>query len=107
MLYFAIAHGYNPSSYNAVLVLTPLTSSLADSTKPDSPRCQSHGTNGPKQVTPDCIDPLYHNPIYTHQSDESSPVHHRKVSGYFNGTEIDFNIYLPHQGWSKQASLRS
>lgn len=51
------------------------------------------------QITPDCVDPLYHNPIYTHQSDESSPINHRKVFGYFNGTEIDFNIYLPHQGW--------
>lgn len=51
------------------------------------------------QVTPDCIDPLYNHPIYTSKTDESSPVQHRKVSGYFNGTGIDFNIYLPRQGW--------
>lgn len=51
------------------------------------------------QITPDCIDPMYHDPIITSQADDSSPVQHRKISGYFNGTEIDFNIYLPHQGW--------
>lgn len=52
-------------------------------------------------ITPDCVDPLYRNPIYTHQSEEPSPIHHRRVSGYFNGIEIDFNVYLPHPrlGW--------
>lgn len=51
------------------------------------------------QVTLDCVDPLYHTPVYISQFDEPSPVQHRKISEYFNGTEIDFNIYLPHQGW--------
>ncbi len=46
-------------------------------------------------VTPDCNDPLYATPVIDSESDESVPVTHHKVSGHFEGTAIQFNIYLP------------
>lgn len=61
--------------------------------------CTALVTNGPVQVDPYCVDPIYHSPIFTNQTDEASPLKHRKVSGYFNGTGIEFNIYMPYNGW--------
>ncbi|HWH97733.1 MAG TPA: PKD domain-containing protein [Pseudolysinimonas sp.] len=47
------------------------------------------------QITPDCVDPLYAAPIIDAESDESSPAPHHRVSGHFEGTNIQFTIYLP------------
>ncbi|KAL5334202.1 hypothetical protein BJX70DRAFT_405570 [Aspergillus crustosus] len=58
-------------------------------------KCISLTPNGPLQVTADCIDPLYANPIITSETDSTSLAPHHRVSGYFNNTSIDFNIYLP------------
>ncbi|KAK2685868.1 hypothetical protein QWA68_015087 [Fusarium oxysporum] len=59
------------------------------------------GENGPLQVTTGCVDPLYMMPIITNQTDETSPIPHRRISGFFNGTTTDFNIYLPPTaGWA-------
>lgn len=41
----------------------------------------------------------YGEPIVAHNSTEKLPVPHQRVSGYFNGTDVDFNIYLPLHGW--------
>lgn len=46
------------------------------------------------QVTPDCVDATYATPIIDSQSDETSPVAHRRISGHFEGTNIEFTIYL-------------
>ncbi|KAF4471780.1 hypothetical protein FALBO_1290 [Fusarium albosuccineum] len=46
-----------------------------------------------------CIDSLYNSPVFDSETEESSPIPHRKVSGRFNGTNIDFNIYLPKDNW--------
>ncbi|KAI2844657.1 hypothetical protein CBS11852_2196 [Aspergillus niger] len=61
--------------------------------------CTTLAKDGPMQITPDCVDPIYNSPIFTNTSEETSPVTHRKVSGYFNGTETEFNIYMPYDGW--------
>ncbi|KAI9930639.1 hypothetical protein ASPWEDRAFT_27150 [Aspergillus wentii DTO 134E9] len=84
------------SSHMAALTVIALMASLVTAIQPN---CTSLSTDGPLQITPDCVDPIYHTPIYTNNTDETDPVTHRKVSGYFNGTEIAFNIYMPHQGW--------
>lgn len=49
---------------------------------------------GAWQVTPDCIDPLYTQPVIDSETDETAPVPHHRVSGHFEGTNIQFNIYL-------------
>ncbi|KAK4201378.1 hypothetical protein QBC40DRAFT_295782 [Triangularia verruculosa] len=57
--------------------------------------CQPAFEGGPFRVTEDCVDPTYNVPVFTSETDETSPVPHRRVSGYFNGTKADFNFYLP------------
>ncbi|MGC5221757.1 hypothetical protein ACPW96_04045 [Micromonospora sp. DT81.3] len=52
---------------------------------------------GAMQVTGECIDPLYTQPIVDAETDEASPVAHHRVSGHFEGTNIQFNIYLHPQ----------
>ena len=52
-------------------------------------------------VTADCIDPEYAFPVFSSDTEETSPVPHRKLSGHFNGTEVDFSIYLtPKPQWN-------
>lgn len=46
-------------------------------------------------ITPDCFDPDYSDAIIDKETDETDPVPHRKVSGHFESSEEDFNIYLP------------
>lgn len=46
------------------------------------------------QVTSDCIDPTYASPVVDSETDETAPVPHHRVSGHFEGTNIQFNIYL-------------
>ncbi|KAK2471228.1 hypothetical protein H9L39_17459 [Fusarium oxysporum f. sp. albedinis] len=55
--------------------------------------------NGAWQITEDCVDPKYSQPVIDSETDETSPVPHRKVSGHFEGTTIDFNVYLPKEGF--------
>lgn len=46
------------------------------------------------QVTADCIDPTYAKPVIDNETDETTPVPHRRVRGHFEGTNIQFTIYL-------------
>ena len=59
------------------------------------PECAATQPGGPVQVTPDCVDPLYANPVIDSEQDLTTPVAHHRVSGHFEGTDIRFNIYLP------------
>ena len=59
------------------------------------PECAATQPGGPVQVTPDCVDPLYANPVIDSEQDLTAPVVHHRVSGHFEGTGIQFNIYLP------------
>ncbi|MET0861974.1 MAG: Ig-like domain-containing protein [Microbacterium sp.] len=49
---------------------------------------------GAMQVTADCIDPMYTQPVIDAETDETSPVPHRRISGHFEGTDIQFNVYF-------------
>ena len=53
----------------------------------------------PLQITADCVDAKFATAVIDKESDETNPVPHRKVSGHFDGTTTDFNIYLPKDGW--------
>ncbi|KAL3471066.1 hypothetical protein BJX99DRAFT_263680 [Aspergillus californicus] len=79
------------------LALSILPAALA------APECLSITPDGPIQVTADCVDPLYDTPIITSETTETSPAPHHKVSGYFNNTEVNFNIYLPPKdNWDRR-----
>ena len=74
--------------------LSLVTSTSASAAPP--PTCS--GT--PIQVTADCVDPTYSNPVIDSETDLTSPVPNHKVSGHFNDgqgndTGKRFNIYLP------------
>lgn len=86
-------------SYNIRVTLVMFMGSLVSAIGSTNTLCTALVKNGPIQVNPFCVDPIYHTPVYTNETDESSPVKHRKVSGYFNGTGIEFNIYMPYDGW--------
>lgn len=62
---------------------------------PRALECAAESPRGPVIITPDCIDPTYDTPILDEELDLTTPVPHRRVSGHFNSTNIDFNIYLP------------
>ncbi|CVL11604.1 uncharacterized protein FPRN_13969 [Fusarium proliferatum] len=55
--------------------------------------------DGVWQITEDCIDPLYSRPVIDSDTHETLPIPHLRVSGHFEGTIVDFNIYLPKNGW--------
>jgi hypothetical protein len=52
---------------------------------------------GAMQVTADCVDPTYTKPVIDSETDESAPVPHHRVRGHFEGTNIQFTIYLHAQ----------
>ncbi len=49
------------------------------------------------QVTADCLDRTYSTPVIDSETDETAPVRHHRVRGHFEGTNIQFNIYLHAQ----------
>jgi hypothetical protein len=49
------------------------------------------------QIIGNCVDPLYTQPVIDSETDETVPVAHHRVSGHFEGTNIQFNIYLHPQ----------
>lgn len=59
--------------------------------------CTALDSDGPILVTANCTDSDYV-AVIDSETDETSPISHRKVSGHFNGTESLFNIYLPANG---------
>ncbi|KAF5620239.1 OPT family small oligopeptide transporter [Fusarium sp. NRRL 52700] len=55
--------------------------------------------DGVWKITEDCVDPLFSRPIVDSETHETLPIPHLRVSGHFEGTAVDFNIYLPNNGW--------
>ncbi|KAI7759722.1 hypothetical protein LZL87_009045 [Fusarium oxysporum] len=55
--------------------------------------------DGVWKITEGCVDPLYSQPVIDSEAHEARPVPHFRVSGHFDGTAVDFNIYLPENGW--------
>ncbi|WP_194396212.1 PKD domain-containing protein [Microbacterium atlanticum] len=82
-----------PIAASAVLALTvALLPALPAAAEPVA--CVQPAPNAPMQVTADCIDPTYTQPVIDAETDETTPVPHHRVSGHFEGTNITFNIYL-------------
>jgi len=50
--------------------------------------------DGAVQVTADCVDETYASPVIDSESDETTPVAHHRIRGHFDGTGIQFTIYL-------------
>ena len=69
--------------------------SLAEAGKVDLPECalNQHGTG--LYLTPFCFDPDYSSAIIDDEIDKSDPVPHHRISGHFEPSGDDFNIYLP------------
>ncbi|KAJ4253818.1 hypothetical protein NW762_010213 [Fusarium torreyae] len=89
-------------------VYTGLTALLAASVASASPSlsqretvsCVTDDKTGALFVTAECIDSVYASPIFDSETDETIPTLHQKISGHFNGTNVDFNIYLtPKSQW--------
>ncbi|KAH7240294.1 uncharacterized protein BKA55DRAFT_678616 [Fusarium redolens] len=78
-------------------VLPPSPPDLPTSSKLIGDPCTQ--VDGVWKITEDCSDPLYSQPIIDNETHETLPVPHRRLSGHFEGTSVDFNIYLPHNGW--------
>jgi hypothetical protein len=78
-------------------ILPPSPPDLPTSSKLIGDPCTQ--VDGVWKITKDCIDPLYSQPIIDNETHETLPVPHRRLSGHFEGTSVDFNIYLPDNGW--------
>ena len=52
---------------------------------------------GAMQVTADCFDQTYATPVIDSETDESAPMPHHRIRGHFEGTNIQFTIYLHAQ----------
>jgi hypothetical protein len=59
------------------------------------PECAQREPGGPMRITPDCVDPTYDRPVIDGETDQTSPVPHRKVTGHFEGTAVRFAFYFP------------
>ena len=81
-----------PVALGAAIALTAVLLPALPAAAEPAPACVA--PNAPMQVTADCIDPLYAQPVIDAETDETSPVPHHRVSGHFEGTNIQFNIYL-------------
>ncbi|WP_419872327.1 PKD domain-containing protein [Candidatus Pristimantibacillus sp. PTI5] len=60
-----------------------------------SPVCAEQQSGGPVWINAECVDPLYNRPVIDSETDLSTPVPHRKVSGHFEGTDKKFTFYFP------------
>ncbi|MET0430150.1 MAG: PKD domain-containing protein, partial [Microvirga sp.] len=75
----------------AVAIAAVLMSTLAPTSATAAPAECVDG----QLITADCVDTQYATPVIDAESDETSPVAHHRISGHFDGTDIQFNVYLP------------
>ncbi|PIA91485.1 hypothetical protein CB0940_09941 [Cercospora beticola] len=85
-------------SMRLLTALTAFIAALGVSAQQPAVECVQEGQA--LIVTRDCIDPEYASPTFTNQANETQPVPHERISGYFNGTAVNFTIYLtPKSQW--------
>src|SRR5690242_3735139 len=82
----------------AVALLGLASVPSAESAAATVPACTARTPGGPVQVTPECRDPEFAEPIVDTVRDVRDPVEHRRISGHFQGTATKFNVYLPTPG---------
>ncbi|MDX3798272.1 Tat pathway signal sequence domain protein [Streptomyces sp. AK04-3B] len=86
------------TAVGAVVVLGTSAISIPGASAATRPQCAALVSGGPMWVTADCDDPTYSQPVIDSETDLTTPVPHRKVSGHFDGTDKKFNLYLPPKG---------
>lgn len=88
--------GQNFKIYNAFLciILSTVISSSVEA-KQKAVQCKSSEQNGLVLINDNCIDPDYSQPIIDKKEKILSPVPLYKVSGHFEGTDVNFNFYFP------------
>lgn len=88
-------HAYTRTGIIATLTAALSLSMLA---MPSQPANAAPGpcptVAGAMQINPDCDDATYANPVIVTTTDETLPVPHRRIAGIFDGTDIEFTIYL-------------
>ncbi|EQB57486.1 hypothetical protein CGLO_02373 [Colletotrichum gloeosporioides Cg-14] len=67
----------------------------AQSAHANNVECIGANTTGPCLVTPDCFDPMYATAVIDKDENMTLPSRHRRISGHFEDTDVDFNIYFP------------
>ncbi|MDQ7880319.1 glycoside hydrolase family 3 C-terminal domain-containing protein [Microbacterium sp. QXD-8] len=82
-----------PIALGAVVALTAALLPAAPAMAESAP-CIDPGFGKPMQVTADCNDQTYADPVIDAETDETSPVPHHRLAGHFEGTDIQFTIYL-------------
>ncbi|KAM0345707.1 hypothetical protein ACHAPU_006362 [Fusarium lateritium] len=83
------------------LLLASGLSATSPTPKRESVRCVTNDKTGAVVSTRECIDFEYAFPVFDSDTDETSPTPHRRISGHFTGTTVDFNIYLtPKPQWN-------
>lgn len=88
-----------PLLVKTLSVLGALLACVSYATSVPATACTTVDPGGPVLVTANCTDSDYV-PVIDSETEETSPIAHRKVSGHFNGTESLFNIYLPtNESW--------
>lgn len=88
-------HFVRNTTAGAVVVLGASAIQVPRASAATRPVCAALVSGGPIQVTADCDDPVYNKPVIDSETDLTSPVPHRRVSGHFDGTDKKFNLYLP------------
>lgn len=86
-----------PAFLKSLGVLGALLACISNANSVPESACTAPDSGGPILVTSNCTDSEYV-PVIDSETEETSPVAHRRVSGHFNGTESLFNIYLPTDG---------
>ncbi|KAG5769197.1 hypothetical protein H9Q72_003469 [Fusarium xylarioides] len=97
--YEKTTNGYNRTCFNSAQSILP----PSPATQPVTPKLTGNPctqVDGVWKITEDCVDPLYSRPIVNRETHETWPIPHLRVSGHFDGTAVDFNIYLPESGWN-------
>jgi hypothetical protein len=79
----------------AVTLLLGTGLGTAEPARAAMPECAT--VAGAMQVNADCIDPAYAKPVIDSETDETSPTPHHRIRGHFDGTNIQFTIYLHSQ----------
>lgn len=82
-----------PLGLGAAIALTAVLLPAVPAAAEPAP-CVQPAPSAPMQVTADCIDQTYAYPVIDAETDETVPVPHHRVSGHFEGTNIQFTIYL-------------
>ncbi|MFG2961332.1 PKD domain-containing protein [Streptomyces sp. NPDC048291] len=83
------------AAVGTAVVLGPSLTTVANASAASRPQCTAPVAGGPVWVTPDCDDPVYNQAVIDSETDLTSPVPHRRVSGHFEGTGKKFTLYLP------------